>query len=523
LSDKNSRDMGKMIVQKRRITMVRKVVFLSIVTLGSIAMVFSFSSNSDDQIKIRPAAVAGSFYPADASVLEQTIDTFLLQANIVKFPEQIAGLVVPHAGYVYSGHVAAHSYLQLKDRDIKRVVVISPSHILSFSGAAVYNGDGYETPLGIVYVDKDFAASLADKSSLLHLSDDGHGTIKNGRMEHALEVQLPFLQRVLDDFQLVPIVMGDQSYATCRALGISLANLISESDIPTIVIASSDLSHYHPYNEAKTLDKKVLTAVEEWDYFNLCRNLKGRLWEACGGGPMVATMITSENLGATNARILKYANSGDVPQGDKSHVVGYSSIAFYADLKSDSKIEYDFRLTKEEQQFLLDIARNAVESAVRDGKMFECSAGKFVALEIDRGAFVTLNKSGRLRGCIGYTSPVKPLYETVRDVAVSAALKDPRFPAVNTEELPYLNYEISVLSPFRKVKDINQIQIGKHGLLIKNGRSEGLLLPQVATDNNWDRETFLAQTSRKAGLPADSWKESSADIFLFSAFVFGHK
>ena len=234
-------------------------------------------------------------------------------------------------------------------------------------------------------------------------------------------------------------------------------------------------------------------------------------------------MIACENLRAGNSRVLKYANSGDVPAGNKSQVVGYTSIAFYQDKSSKSNKSKEFRLSTDEQKYLLQIAKQSVQTAVEKGKILDCNSGGYDALAVDRGAFVTLNKSENLRGCIGYTSPVKPLCETVRDVAISAALKDPRFPAVTPGELDELSYEISVLSPFRKVIDLNQIKIGTHGLLIKFGRSEGLLLPQVATDNNWDRETFLASTCRKAGLPMDTWKDPEADIFMFSAFVFGDK
>jgi AmmeMemoRadiSam system protein A len=338
-------------------------------------------------------------------------------------------------------------------------------------------------------------------------------------MEHALEVQLPFLQCILEEFKLVAIIMGDQSYATCRSLGIELAKCINDKN--TIIIASSDLSHFHEYDDAVKRDKSVIHAIDDWDYYNLSRNFSTRYWEACGGGPIVAAMIACENLQANNSKILKYANSGDVAAGSKSQVVGYTSIAFYKDMTKSENGSSTFALTRDEQSHLIQIAKNAVQMAVEKGQIFECSAGGFEALTIDRGAFVTINKYGKLRGCIGYTSPIKPLYETIRDVAISAALKDPRFPVVAPEELYDLSYEISVLSPFHKVLDLDQIQVGKHGLLIKSGQREGLLLPQVATDNSWDRETFLANTCRKAGLPEDAWNDPQSDIFTFSAFVFG--
>ncbi|NOX88042.1 MAG: AmmeMemoRadiSam system protein A [Calditrichaeota bacterium] len=170
---------------------------------------------------------------------------------------------------------------------------------------------------------------------------------------------------------------------------------------------------------------------------------------------------------------------------------------------------------------MLEIARKSVETAVKEEKEYEPSSCGIECIEQDRGAFVTLKINGKLRGCIGYTAPLKPLYLVVRDVAKQAALNDPRFQPVSVEELPYLEYEISVLSPFRHVRDVNQIQIGKHGLLIKNGPNVGLLLPQVPVEWGWDRETFLQQTCRKAGLPSDAWKDPNTDLFSFTAFVFG--
>jgi AmmeMemoRadiSam system protein A len=219
--------------------------------------------------------------------------------------------------------------------------------------------------------------------------------------------------------------------------------------------------------------------------------------------------------------LLKYANSGDVEIGDKHKVVGYSSFAFYKSEETAEREFSDFKLTKSEQKELIQIARESVEEMVQSNNLIELNNSEFESLNLDRGAFVTLKKSGQLRGCIGYTSAVQPLNLTIRNAAVSAAVKDYRFQPVKESELKDIHYEISVLSPFRLITDINQIKIGKHGLFIKYNSSEGLLLPQVAVENNWDITTFLQQTCRKAGLHHNSWKDENTDIFKFSAFVFG--
>ena len=478
-------------------------------------------ASADDEEKIRKPMVAGSFYPANSVELKTMIDQLLSGADLHSISGQVLALISPHAGYIYSGHVAAEGYALLKDRNIDRVIVISPTHIEAFRGAAIYDGNAYETPLGKIPVDKDFTARLVKKDGLLILSSKGHESKRIGRGEHALEVQLPFLQRTLGDFKLVPIIMGDQEYGTCRALGLALADLIQ--DDKTIIVASSDLSHFHSYIDAKQLDAKVTRSVLEWDYFNLLRNLQSGQCEACGGGPIISAMIAAEALGATEAKLLKYANSGDIPAGEKSRVVGYASMALIKSPDSASKNESPFSLTEKEQKQLMAIARNAVEFRINEGDVLVLDKSYEVGLLQDRGAFVTLKINHQLRGCIGYTSPIKPLHQTVRDVAIQAATQDPRFRPITKDELKLLTYEISVLSPFRKIMDLENIKVGTHGLLVKKGNRSGLLLPQVPVEQGWDRQTFIEQTCRKAGLPLDAWKDAETDIFAFTAFVFGEK
>jgi len=468
--------------------------------------------------KVRPTAVAGSFYPSDPNELAKMIDDFLSKAAPPRL-ENVVALVAPHAGYIYSGPVAAYSYALLQGRKFDRVVVIAPSHYEAFGFASVYDGAAYATPFGQVAVDQAFAAKLAKMSPQIKLSGIGH-TPSADHPEHSVEVQLPFLQRVLGQFQLVPVIMGDQSYDSCRALGVALAKLVQGTN--TLIVASSDLSHYHRYDDAAKLDRKTLKAIEEYDYFDLSRNLELRVREACGGGPIVATMIAAERLGATRAQVLHYANTGDVT-GDHSRVVGYGAVALVKAAAGANTDEAAFSLTKVEKDTLLEIARKSVETAVREGRSYECSAGGLEALERERGAFVTLTEHGQLRGCIGYVSPLKPLYLTVRDVAMMAALRDQRFRPVTARELGDIEYEISVLSPLRRVRDIQEIRIGQHGLLIHGGGHGGLLLPQVASDEKWDRTTFLEQVCYKAGLPARAWQDPDADLFRFTALVFGER
>ena len=471
-----------------------------------------------EQLKVRPAAVAGAFYPADPKELSTMIDDMLAKATPGPVDGEILAAVSPHAGYPYSGPVAAWTYAALKGHKYARVVVIAPSHYVGFGFTSVYDGDAYTTPLGTIPVDKEFARRLAKMNSTIELSDKGHQATADAP-EHSVEVELPWLQTVLGHFELVPIVMGDQSYESSRALGVALAKML-RNEHDTLVLASSDLSHYHTYDQAETIDHKTLHALEAWDYLSMSRNFATQVWEACGGYPIIAAMIASERLGASHAVVLNYANSGDTA-GDKSRVVGYGAVAFVKNPARGGAQEPPFALTLREKDELLRLARKSVETAVHEHKLYDAAAPAAEALNQERGAFVTLKEHGELRGCIGYITPMKSLAETVRDVAAYAALEDSRFKPVTAQELPLLEYEISVMSPLRRVLDIKEIKVGKHGLIMKQGDIEGILLPQVPVEEHWNRDTFIQETCLKAGLPRQAWKDDDTDIFMFTALVFG--
>jgi AmmeMemoRadiSam system protein A len=314
--------------------------------------------------------------------------------------------------------------------------------------------------------------------------------------------------------------MGDQSYESSRALGVALAKMLGNNH-DTLVLASSDLSHYHSYDEAETIDHKTLHAIEAWDYLSMSRNFESRVWEACGGAPIVAAMIYAERMGANRAEVLRYANSGDV-MGDHSRVVGYSADLFVKSAHAAGAAP-PFSLTGQEKAELLALARKSVEYMIEKNEPYAPGPSASETLNREYGAFVTLTEGGNLRGCIGYTSPSKPLYMTVRDTATLAAIRDPRFQRVSASELPHLAYEISVLSPLRRVTDVEQIKVARDGLLMKNGNSEGLLLPQVPVEQHWDRKTFLEQTCAKAGIDRNCWQDENTDIFSFTAVVFNEK
>lgn len=270
---------------------------------------------------IRKSAIAGSWYPGQPDVLAQDVRHYMDQAVVPELPAKPVAVVSPHAGYLYSGPVAGHAYGVLAGRSYARVVVISPSHRAYFPFVSLWDEGGYETPLGVIAIDTAFCRRLSAQSASIQ------GDRRPHLAEHALEIQLPFLQSVLGSFQLCPIIMGQQDLHTCTELAKALATAVDHPD-DTLVVASSDLSHFHPYDQAARMDSKVARLIESFDIAGLNRALESGDSEACGGGPIMSAMLYAQAIGRATARVIKYANSGDVT-GDRSSVVGYLAAVLY--------------------------------------------------------------------------------------------------------------------------------------------------------------------------------------------------
>jgi MEMO1 family protein len=269
---------------------------------------------------IRRSSFAGSFYPSDPVVLTKQIEQMLALAELPVDCDQVLGIVSPHAGYMYSGGCAAFGFKAIQRRKYDVVVVISPSHQMFFDSVSVFNGGGYETPLGVIYVDLELAKQIGNVHPKVTLSSSGHA---GGRApEHALEVQLPFLQKMLGDFKLVPIVMGNQEQDIAIALGEVLASKLKDRN--PLIVASSDLSHYNQADRAQKMDKGVVDAIEKFDWKLLQDRTAGGASQACGSGPIVSCMYAAKRLGANRARVVQYTHSGMIT-GDNSEVVGYLS------------------------------------------------------------------------------------------------------------------------------------------------------------------------------------------------------
>jgi AmmeMemoRadiSam system protein B/AmmeMemoRadiSam system protein A len=485
---------------------------------GSIAIAQASRGGKETGMQeIREPAVSGMFYPDRPEILARDVKKYLENAKKEKIDGEIVGLVSPHAGYMYSGQVAAHAYQLIEGKTFDSIVVLAPSHRLDFKGASLYDRGGYRTPLGIVPVDIELSKRMMEKWNGIRYLPEAHG------QEHSLEVQLPFLQIVFKSFKLIPIVMEPYwSRETCQNLSQAIAETIRGKKV--LLIASTDLSHFHSYEKAVQLDKMVLGHLERFDADGLNRDLKEGRCEACGGGPVITVMLAAKILGANRGKVLKYLNSGDVT-GDRSRVVGYAAAVFYKaaggeeKMKGEKRVGIDLGLSEGEKKMLHQIAKTVIESKTKGKPVPEFKIDSPVLKE-NRGAFVSLHKKGQLRGCIGYIEGRGPLHQTIEEMAEAAAFRDPRFTPVTEKELSELEIEISVLTPLKKIVDINEIEVGKHGIYIKKGWYSGLLLPQVATEYGWDRKAFLEHTCQKAGLPSNAWKDKDIEIYIFSADVF---
>ena len=497
---------------------MRKILILSLT-------LFLFSSSSSLSEEIRRPAVSGAFYSADKEVLTKMIRGFLANVEKLDVEREILAIIVPHAGYVYSGQVAAYSFKQLEGRRIDSLVLICNSHTGYFSGIAIDGRDLWQTPLGLVEVDKELADKLVTIDGSIQYNNTPH------ERDHTLEVQLPFLQTVLEgDFKIVPVLFGNTPDEGYKKLAKALAENLGENDI---IVISTDMSHYPRYEDANEIDQETLEIIKDRDMSGLERYIRdiktkdiaGEDTLLCGIDGVRTIIELSNILQSPSIEILKYANSGDVEIGDKSRVVGYGSVIIYKPWKEKSegamtvKDEY---LNTQEKKKLIEIARASIIEAVTGTKQPAPEVTE-ERLKENCGAFVTIKKYDQLRGCIGYIIAVKPLHETVKDVARSAAINDYRFTPVSKEELDEIELEISALTPLKRIHNVKDIEVGKHGLYMKRGLNSGLLLPQVATEYNWDKETFLEHTCMKAGLPTNAWEDPATEIYTFSADVFSEK
>ena len=482
-----------------------KIVILIIAT-----MMMMNSCNGQEKVPVvRPATQANRFYTGDSTALSEEVDSFLAVHRGRTQYDNVAALIVPHAGYYFSGNVAASAYMTLNPkRPYKRIFLLGPSHHEWLDGASVNTeADYYATPLGKVKVDRETAMQLT-KDSLFSYRPEAHDR------EHCLEVQLPFLQRRLGEVPpIVPIIIATNDYEKLQRMAAVLKPYFTDENL---FVISSDFSHYPSYEVACEVDARTGKAIESGDVGQLiaaietnARSGKRNLaTSACGEFAIITLMLMLDRH--DEVKHLMYQNSGDIDDHDPNRVVGYHAFAI---LRNDST---SFTLTDADKKLLKEIAYECIRDSL-DGKPIRSTT--HATLNVKCGAFVSLHKHGRLRGCIGHFGEDYPLYEIVAEMARAAAFEDPRFTPVRREELDDIDIEISVLTPMRRIQSLDEFELHRHGIYIRKGYRSGTFLPQVADEVNWTKEEFVAHCSQdKAGLGWDGWRD--AELYVYEAIVF---
>jgi len=467
---------------------------------------------------VRQPVWAGRFYPADPAELTRTIDQFTRDAkkNRVSVPpnKQLRAIVMPHAGYIYSGWTAAHVSLVLHPKQFSKVILLGPDHRLGLSSCAFCDVSAYQTPLGMIKVHRDLE-NLRSKPELFQ------SLPVDVDKEHSLEVILPFLQRYLRDFELVPLIVG---HGDLQPLSAELNRIV---DNDTLVVVSSDLSHFLSYAEAVARDRETLSEILNLQPDKLISTDN----RACGKMPLlILTEIARRRQ--WQPVLLHYSNSGDTA-GDRSRVVGYAAVAFWGELSMENQQDTNADFSETQGQVLVKLARQTISEKLGLNAPVSASENLSLALQDDRfklhcGTFVTLKIRGQLRGCIGNLTSGESVLDGVRHNAVNAAFRDPRFSPLSKDELNRTEIEVSILSEpkpldYRDGQDlIEKLRAHVDGVILRKGNASATFLPQV-----WEQlpapEDFLSHLCKKAGLPSDAWKGSELEVLTYQVQYFEEK
>ena len=466
----------------------------------------------------RHPSVAGQFYAAEPEKLHQEVLKCFSLA-VKKKHNQVRAIISPHAGYVYSGKIAASAFNQIDDNiNYHRIFLLASSHRDFFDKASVYCDGDYLMPYGKEIVDEVFGKQLVGLYPEI-FTDDSEPHLN----EHSVEVQLPFLHHVMkSEYKIVPIIIGTKNPAICKKIAHTLKPFLNEDNL---FIISSDFSHYPNYEDAIRVDQltKEAILINNPDVLlhslseNARKHIHNLVTSLCGWSSVLTLLYMSSTNETFEYHAIDYCNSGDIASSEEGgRVVGYWGIA----LTEKQMPLGELHISEEDKKKLLHIARKTIEEYCINNIKFNVeSTAVNSTLNLHCGVFVSLHKKGELRGCIGLTASKQPLYLSVQEMAISAACHDYRFKPLMAEELENLEIEISVLSPLKKIENIAEIKLGKHGILIEKDNHSGLFLPQVAADTGWSKEEFLGHCAHdKAHLEWDGWK--SANIYIFTATVF---
>ena len=478
---------------------------------------YSQSTKSDRQ----PVA-AGRFYSANSETLKRDLD--LLFENCVKTKSQgtVRALVSPHAGYIYSGKVAASAFSSVdRNTQYKNIFVIGSSHVMAFDGASLYDSGDFITPLGKLTVNREIASKLR-KEKVFSFPVNAHF------QEHSLEVQMPFIQYYFkNNPMIIPIIIGTTNHNSIRKISEALRPWFTKENL---FLISSDFSHYPSYSTANSIDKATADAIVSGDPEKFLATLRknsyvedpGLSTSMCGWTSGLLLLYLAE--GQENLSFLKvdYCNSGDSKYGSRDEVVGYNAITLIeknSDKKTEGSVFSEIKFSESEKAQLIRLARENIKSHLVNRKGVSVDEKLLPEVFLKPfGAFVTLKKKGELRGCIGSFAASSPLYKVVIESSASSAFEDPRFAPLTKEELASTDIEVTVLGPMKRIYDIKDIELGRHGIYIRKDFRSGTMLPQVATENGWSVEEFLGYTSRdKAGIGWDGWK--NAELYIYEGLI----
>ncbi|WP_255404952.1 AmmeMemoRadiSam system protein B [Prevotella sp. kh1p2] len=492
----------------------------------------SCNTNSKSIPRIRPMAVAGQFYPATAEEALRELRDFEHAAGSGN--EQADGnapalqaLIVPHAGWVFSGRVAYAAVAQIpRGAKYEHIFLLGPSHHVGFDGASVNTAfDCYQTPLGHVRVDRELCGRLVDRNGCFTCLDSAH------TREHCLEVQLPLLQYRFGGGKadgeamppIVPIIIGTQRQAVLQQIAAALKPYFNSRNL---FVISSDFSHYPSYDDANAVDRRTgeaimtgrladfLKAIDENEALQVPRLATC----ACGESAIAVLLMLCESNPALRFHHVMYHNSGDSPYGGKREVVGYHAFVVSAASHHEAA-QSAFSLTEKDKQTLLELARCSIQKDTTRLAELQSQLAGNRTLHFRTGAFVTLTKGGRLRGCIGHFGSDMPLCEVVTQMAHAAAYEDPRFTPVEAHEYSDIEIEISVLTPLRRIHSIDEFTLHKQGIYMRKGWRSGTFLPQVADEVSWTKEEFLGHCAQdKAGIGWNGWRD--AELYTYEAIIF---
>ncbi len=510
--------------------MSRKVLLIII----SILPVFFLCTARKPAESVKSSAIAGRWYSSDAKELSAQIDSLLKSAPVKKICDSPLLLIVPHAGYQYSGGIAASGYRVIGDTgrsSIKPdlIIILGPTHYEYFRGVSTLPADYIATPLGRVKLNRGIAEALHSDT----LFKDNPSAFEK---EHSIEIQLPFLQRIFGDrlsgeIQVLPLLVGELGSDDAARIASKIASVTGSSRV--LIIVSSDFTHYGPNfgympfkhsgdgtaDKIKKLDYGAVNYILKKDAAGFAGYVEKTGATICGRNPIrIALSLPLQNF---KAESIAYDTSGNIT-GDYTNSVSYASVLFCGTLSSaDDPAAGEFTLS--EKKFLLKAARDNISSWLAKGKGISIPEDTPQSCMQKRGAFVTLKSRGDLRGCVGYVAAKMPLIQTVLENSYNAAFRDSRFIPVQMSEMKDIKIEISVLTLPVPVKSVDEIVTGRDGLIMERGMFRGLLLPQVPVEQGWDRDTFLSMTCVKAGLPEDSWRDGATKIYRFQAVVFGEE